>query len=496
MQLQIQQLQAAVKEMKQEAERYHTETMELKAELEATRNRLSSVAVGSPTAPPPLAETLPAKGPEAADETPEKLLVEERIEKVEEDQELLNSRMTEQYQTKVESASKYRVRLSGLALFNLFSNSGNVDHVEVPTVAAPPLPGANTDGSFAATLRQSQFGLEVHGPEIAGAKTEGHFVADFFGEFPESVNGSASGTLRLRTGTIRLDWERTSLVGGIDNLFFSPTYATSYAQVAIPAFSYSGNLYSFTPQLRVEHRMAVSESSTLTLSGGILDPLTGETPLNEFLRAPVAGENSRQPGYATRLEWSRKVAGQPLTLGLGGYYNRENYGFNRNLDGWVASTDWSIPLGQYFGLSGKFFSGRAIGGLGAGVGRSVIFTVPPDNPNPSNPFDNPKTLVHGLRTTGGWAQLKFQPLAKFEVNAAAGQDGVNAEDLRALPGAISTPGYFDAGITRNRSEFVNFIYRPRSNLLFSTEFRTLRTFALPATSQRANQLNLVMGVLF
>jgi hypothetical protein len=489
MQLQIQQLQAAVKEMKQEAERYHAETMELKAELEATRNRLSSVAVGSPTAPPPPAETLLAQRPEAADETPAKLPVENRIERLEEDQELLNSRMTEQYQTKVESASKYRVRLSGLALFNLFSNSGNVDHVEVPTVANPSLQGASIGGSFAATLRQSQFGLEVHGPEIAGAKTEGHFVADFFGEFPETVNGFASGTLRLRTGTIRLDWARTSVVGGIDNLFFSPTYATSYAQVAIPAFSYSGNLYSWTPQLRVEHRMAVSESSTLTLSGGILDPLTGEVPSREFLRIPGAGENSRQPAYATRLEWSRKVGGQPLILGVGGYYNRENYGFNRNLDGWVASTDWSVPLGHYFGLSGKFFSGRAIGGLGAGVGRSVIF---------NGQLEDRTTLVHGLRTTGGWAQLKFQPLAKFEVNAAAGQDGANAEDLRALPGTIVTPGpeYFDPGITRNRSEFANFIYRPRSNLLFSTEFRTLRTFALPATSHRANQLNLVMGVLF
>jgi len=82
---------------------------------------------------------------------------------------------------------------------------------------------------------------------------------------------------------------------------------------------------------------------------------------------------------------------------------------------------------------------------------------------------------------------------KFEINAAGGQDGAKAADL---DGFLFAPGYFASEITRNRSEFANFIYRPRSNLLFSTEFRTLRTFSLPASSVRANQLNLVMGVLF
>jgi hypothetical protein len=87
-------------------------------------------------------------------------------------------------------------------------------------------------------------------------------------------------------------------------------------------------------------------------------------------------------------------------------------------------------------------------------------------------------------------------VAKFEVNAAAGQDGADADDLRALPGVILAPGYIPADTTRNRSEFANFIYRPRSNLLLSTEFRAQRTFNLQGTSLRANQLNLIMGVLF
>jgi hypothetical protein len=43
---------------------------------------------------------------------------------------------------------------------------------------------------------------------------------------------------------------------------------------------------------------------------------------------------------------------------------------------------------------------------------------------------------------------------------------------------------------------VNFIYRPRSDLLLSTEYRRLRTFDIFLPSQTADQMNLSMGILF
>ena len=490
LQLQIQQLQAVVQDIKEESDRFRAETAQLRRELQTTRERLNSIDSSSkrPEDGPQVDSKVQGAhdGQSASGPAGEKSLAE-RVAKLEEDQQLGNNKIEEQYQTKVESASKYRVRLSGIVLMNVFSNTGNVDHIEVPGVALPAnptLPVANTGGSFGATIRQSQLGLEIHGPSIAGAKTQGNFVADFFAEFPETINGWSSGMLRLRTGTIRLDWSRTSLVAGMDSLFFSPLYPTSFASVGTPALSYSGNLWGWMPQVRVEHRWKAANDSAFTISGGILDPLTGETPPNEFLRFPGAGESSRQPGYGARLEWSRRVSGQPLAIGIGGYYNRENWGFQRNIDGWVATMDWIVPFGSKFNLSGKFYSGTAIGGLGAGVGRSVVF---------NGALTEPATTVRGLQSTGGWAQLKFKPLAKLEFNTAAGQDGAAAGDVR---GFTSAPGYFAANLTRNRSEFANFIYRPRSNLLFSTEFRALRTFAVDGSSQRANQLNLIMGVLF
>ncbi|HWZ42221.1 MAG TPA: hypothetical protein VNW97_02035 [Candidatus Saccharimonadales bacterium] len=477
LQLQVQQLQAMVQELKDETVQYRTETLQLRHELQSMRERLEA---GKPPAET-LAGAAPAGG--ASEKSGE-----QRVAKLEEDVQLLGGKVDDQYQTKVENGAKYRVRLSGLLLMNIFSNTGNVDHVEVPGVAlatTPSLTSGNTGGSFGATIRQSQLGIEVYGPTLAGARTRGDIVADFFGEFPETTSGSSSGSLRLRTGTVRLEWQRTSVIAGLDNLFFSPAYPTSFASLSIPALSYAGNLWGWLPQLRVEHKLIASENSTLTIAGGILDPLTGETPPNEFLRIPGAGESSRQPGYGTRVEWGHRIWGQMLTVGSGGFYSRENWGFNRNVDGWAATADWNVPFGNQFSLNGKFYRGRAIGGLGAGIGRSILS---------NGPLSDPATIVRGLRSTGGWAQVKYRPAAKLEFNAAAGQNNDNTGDIRGFPVVPGT--YFPADLARNRSEFINFIYRPRSNLLFSTEFRTLRTFSADGSAQRAKQLNLIMGVYF
>jgi hypothetical protein len=155
------------------------------------------------------------------------------------------------------------------------------------------------------------------------------------------------------------------------------------------------------------------------------------------------------------------------------------------VDGWAGTTDWTVPLSNRWELSGEFYRGRALGGLGGGIGRSVLF---------SGPITDPATQVKGLNATGGWAQLKFRQTEKFEWNGAFGEDNALARDLRFFPAAQQ--GYFDPSLARNRSSFLNFIYRPRSDLLFSAEYRRLRTFSILGNSDAAGQVNLSIGVLF
>ena len=72
-------------------------------------------------------------------------------------------------------------------------------------------------------------------------------------------------------------------------------------------------------------------------------------------------------------------------------------------------------------------------------------------------------------------------------------DNPYASDLRAFPASQS---YVDPTLSRNQVALANFIFRPRSNLLFSTEYRYLKTFHINDNNYPANQVNLMMGILF
>ena len=474
LQSQIRELKDMVLQLQQQTNASHSEIMQLRQELESSRSgSTSALAYGT---------GIDEQSASQAGQSPRS--VEQRVSTLEDDEQLLTAKVNQQDQTKVESASKYRVRFSGLVLFNLFSNSGTVDNQDVPTLALDQGPLQET-GSVGATLRQSIVGFEVFGPELMGARTSGYLNLDFGGGFPTVYNGVNSGLARLRTAAIRLDWKDSSLVAGQDQLFFAPNSPTSFASLIVPPLSYAGNLWAWTPQMRVEHRFTLANDGTVSLQGGVLDPLTGEPPYYQWYRIPQAGERSRIPAVAGRVAYSHPLLGHTLTVGTGGYYSRENWGFNRDINGWAGTLDWSLPLDRWFSLSGAFYRGAGIGGLGAGIGRSVIY---------NGSLLNSNTSVIALNTVGGWAQLKYRPTEKLEFNAAFGQDNPFAADVREFAGYAQS--YGDPTLTRNRGAFGNVIYRPRSDLLFSLEYHRLRTFSIENVSYQAGQVNFGMGVLF
>ena len=465
---QVQELRATITEMKSEAAEYRAQSDELRKELENMR-------ANTVTQTPQGAESRRAEAP--ADNA-----VNKKLASLDETTQLLESEIRSQYQTKVESASKYRLRLSGLVLLNLFSNRGYVDNLDFPSYAA----SANlygTSQAFGATLRQSEFGLDVFGPELLGAKSSGEVQLDFGGGFPAgALDGVNSGLVRLRTASMRLDWARTSIVAGQDSLFISPHSPTSFASLVVPSLGYSGNLWAWTPQLRVEHRFDLTEGQSILLQGGILDNLTGE-PAYSNHRQLQAGESSGQPAYAVRAAWNASLNGRPFTLGASGYYSRQNWGFDWNVDGWAAAADWRIPIASRLEVSGEFYRGRAVGGLAGGIGQSILFS--------GNPFD-PTSAFRPVNSAGGWSQLKFMANPKLEFNGAFGVDAPFSADIHAFASPV---GYYPNVLAANRSAMANFVYRPRSDLLLSGEYRHLRTSELGVLNN-ADQVNLMMGVLF
>jgi hypothetical protein len=489
---QVQELRALIEQMRSENEQSRDQMRELRRELEETRRQLAPLAanVGS-VGGVPVAAASPASSSggatsvqgENASSTTSGMDLGSRVHRLEESTQLLGSKIDEQYQTKVETAGKYRARLSGIVLMNAFHNVGASDNLDFPNYAEPVSPG-DSAVSFGATLRQSEIGLEIFGPTVAGAKTSANVVFDFAGGFPSTPNGVNFGIARMQTASLRLDWRNTSVIAGQDSLFVSPLSPTSFASLAVPAFAYAGNLWGWTPQVRIEHRFELADQQTLTLQGGILDNLDWEFPSDSFYRSAQAGEYSGQPAYAVRSAWSKLVFEHPLSIGVAGYYGRQNWSWNRTVDSWAGMTDWQIPIMRRLGLSGEFYRGRGIGGLGAGIGRAVLYG--------GNPYDA-NTSIRGLDSAGGWAQLKFQLTPKLELNGVFAEDNAFASDVR---GFATDANNFVPILGRNRGALGNVVYRPRSDLLMSAEFRRLHTFPVYNLSSVTNQLNLAMGVLF
>jgi hypothetical protein len=493
LQVQVQTLNSQLSELRTEEQRTSEEARDLRRELDLAKGQMpstsnaalesSSVSSAASSSvsqgyPPPSRPTPP--GPPVSTQNQP---VPNSSSMSEEDQQLIEGKLNDLYQTKVESGSKYRLRLSGLVLLNMFDNHGTVDNQDYPAVADPGIPLFKVPSTFGGTLRQSQIKLQAFGPDIAGARTSADVEFDFAGGFPSTPNGVAMGVVRLRTGTIRLDWANTSIVAGQDGLFFTPLAPTSLATLAVPALSYAGNLWAWTPQVRIEHRFVVSDTSSVSVQGGILDSLSGDFPADPYIRFPTWGEMSGQPAYASRISLSQRVFGQNLTVGFGGYYARQNWGFGRIVNGWAGTTDVTLPLGKSFEFTGEFYRGKAVAGLGGGIGQSALFT---------GSFIDPATKITGLDSMGGWAQLKFKPRTNFEINGAIGLDNPFANELRSF---ASNPIYRGA-YTRNLSPLVNFIYQVRSDILFSTEVRRLQTTILDFGSNKANLITFSLGYIF
>jgi hypothetical protein len=485
---QLRELRAVIEQMRSENAQSRAEMQELREELQETRKALAPLAVASTTnasSSPATAESTRYSATSISSTSASPGDLANRVQRLEESTQLLGSKIDEQYQTKVETAAKYRARLSGIVLMNAFHNVGASDNLDLPDYAQPPAAPGLAQTSFGATLRQSEIGLEIFGPTLAGAKTSANIQLDFAGGFPATNNGVNFGVARLQTASLRLDWKNTSVVAGQDSLFISPLSPTSFASLAIPAFAYAGNLWGWTPQVRVERRFDLADQQTLTLQAGILDNLDWETPSNPFYRSAQAGELSGQPAYAMRTAWSRPVFNHPLTIAAAGYYGRQNWTeWNRNVDAWAGMTDWQIPILRRLLLSGEFYRGRAIGGLGGAIGQTIVFG---GNPSYST------TGLRGLDSAGGWTQLKFQLTRKLELNGVYAEDDAFAGEIR---GYATDANNFGEILGRNRGAFGNLVYRPRSDLLLSAEFRRLHTYTIYDGSSVTNQINLAMGVLF
>lgn len=460
----MQAVMTALTETRRQLDDSHQQIEELRRELSSLSSKLpgnSEAAVSGAVDQP------------AAD-------LREAVASLQQNEEILQAEVKQHEQTKLESVSKYPVRVSGLLLFTSSLNNGAVDDVDLPTIAIAQMPSTSR-ASLGATTRQSIFGLDAKGPHLWGAESAADFRLDVFGGTPPNGYDPSSGTVRMRTAHLRLEWPLTSVVAGFDTPLISPLQPTSFVTIGQPALAWSGNLWTWAPQLAVRHRFHAANEGGAEAELGLIDPAAPRFRSLAGIPQPTAGESSRQPGYETRVQYAFGAGDRAAVFGVGGYYARQLYEDHDSIDAWASTADWRAPLGSRFETSGEIYRGRAIGGLGGGAFKDQVQR-------------SATARVSGFDAVGGWTQFKARLTSSLEANAAAGQDNGFAHELR-FSNQSPDPNIY-SGLVRNRTILGNLVYRPRAYLLISAEYRNIHSWQIIGPAGQANVVGLAAGYLF
>ena len=382
----------------------------------------------------------------------------------EERQAVEQSRIEELAQTKVESSQKFPIRITGMALFNAYTNGRYNNQADNPTIASLA-PGDATGGG---TLRQTTLGLLFNGPlTIGGAKVSGSLYMDFFGGSTASLDH----LVRLRTASINLDWTNTSLSFGQEKPIISPRDPDSLAQVGVSPLTGAGNLWLWQPQIRLDQRLSLGSQSGLVAQLGVVQTslLNAGTDPNSYA-SPQPGQHTEDsgPGGEGRLEfWRRWSETGRLEIAGGFHVNRNHVGrFSLPTD--VYSLDWFFRPFSKVEFSGMFFHGRnveVLGGLQQGFtvlsGRWIAV--------PSN---------------GGWAQLRFPITPRLAFDIYGGQEADRNSDLPS------------AYMAKNQGYFGNVMYRLAPNVIVSLEGGQIRTTYIQIGNRLNDHYDLAIAYMF
>ena len=480
----VQQLTAAMAKTQAQLEQSQHDLDEMRRQLgELQRLMAQSGAAASDPAPSPQESATQ----DAAEST------SASIQDLRERQAILESEVKTQEQSKVESQSKYPVKITGMLLMNGFVNTSGVDLAATPSVAV------GGSGAAGASVRQTVLGIDARGPRLFGARSFADLRVDFYGNQAASTSTTAYSSygstnfasLRLLTAHAGLYWDKTQVYFALDRPIISPDTPTSLTAVAVPALAWSGNLWAWNPQAVITQNLSSSGRVDVQLQAALIDP--GDAPLTPTVPPnttpttvpPNSAEQSSRPGVEARIALVGPDRDDGRShLGVGGYFATHDSSLGRSFDSWAATLDARLPLVARLELSGNFYRGAALGGLGAGGYKDFAYSP---NPNTGGYYFRP------LDDVGGWAQLKEKVSERLQFNAAYGMDNVFAHPLRHYYVESGSP---IANLARNRTYTGNVIYSPSAYLMFSFEYRYLESTEVEGPPAASNIFGVGAGYKF
>lgn len=430
----LQQVLDRLDRIEQENKSLAEEVRALRAELAASRTTPAPVLAPAPEATP----TPPTEERLAVDET----------------------RIAEQAQSKVEASQKLPITFTGMILFNSFLNGRANGGAEYPTTASQ----TNSSAAGGATLSQSVFGLKFQGPQIfGGGQISGSAYLDDWGGSPSN---SLNHLVRLRTATVEIDWKNTTIVAGQDKPIVSPREPNSLAQVAVSPLTGAGNLWLWSPQVRLDERFSFGRNAGLTAQLGVYE--TSE-PSYSSRGGDLTTASLPRPALEGRFEFWRKFGENSRIEIAPGFHDSTSHAGGFSAPSHLFTVDWLIQPAARINVTGMFFTGENAAGLG---GLHQGFSI----------INDLRAVPIGAN--GGWAQFSYLATKRLTFNIFGGEENDRLADL--LSGDIHT-NFMYAG---------NAIYRLGSNVLLGAEISQVRTSYFLLPSKLNNHYDFSIAYLF
>jgi hypothetical protein len=371
--------------------------------------------------------------------------------------ELQQRRIEEHDQAKVEASQKFPIRLAGMALFNAFADSHQSGGTDYPVVAAPAGPG-----HAGATIRQSILGLEFRGPQtLWGGRVHGSVYMDFFSGTPP-----LNQTMRLRTGSIEVDWATRNVMVGVEKPIFNPREPSSLAQVGVSPLTGAGNLWLWLPQVRVEQDFSWGAQNGLHAQMGAVQ--TREV-------GPYAGSiqsgsvEANRPGMEGRFEFYHKFDDERRLEVAPGFHVSTTHVSGFSAPSQVLSFDWFVNPLRRFEFTGAFYHGQNVALLGSGYRQG---------------FGLYQSEAEPVHSQGGWGQFTFHLMRRVDLHLLSGQQDDRNSDL--VTGNISKNLFFGG----------NLYFRLAPNVILSPEVSQVRTVYVGQGTRLNNHYDLALGYLF
>jgi hypothetical protein len=370
---------------------------------------------------------------------------------------VLESRTADLDQSKVSASQRFPISLTGMLLFNAFMNGKSGGGAEYPVVAGAPT--ASTDG---ATVRQTIIGLKFNGPDLpGGGKASGSIYMDFYGGSLQPYNN----LFRIRTAALDLNWKHTTLTVGQDKPIISPREPTSFAQVAFSPLTGAGNLWDWNPQVRIEQRFSLGESTGLTAQAGVYQ--TNENYGSALPSTYASTLERSRPAYQGRVEFFHGDERRRFEIAPGFSVGATRV-VGQSVSQRIASIDWLIRPFPLIEFSGEAFNGHDVGGLGALTGFNVL----------------PSGKLIAVHSHGEWGQIAVFPAARLSAHIYAGEQFNRASEIARY------------GVQRNFTYAGNIMYKIAPNVMAALEAAQTRTEYLGSLLRLNNHYDLALAYLF